>query len=176
MLMVVAALSTPLAAQSAWSLGFAATLGGGWQLEGADVGYLRDLHLGPIRSATVGARLGTFIDEGAIVGGSRGFLGGLGVALRTGLATLADVGNETNPTPFGLDLTVEVAGYAANNTPLSVGSPWVAISILPGLLVGSGEGPRYSVVVGPMVDFGSGTTVRAFLGLRFEVPRMREKS
>src|SRR5256885_2495576 len=68
------ALSTPLGAQTrgAWTLGFAGTLGGGWQVEAADVGYARAVRAGPLRVASLTARLGSFIDEGAIIGGGRG--------------------------------------------------------------------------------------------------------
>ena len=87
MLVTLLTLSTPLAGQSggrggrggrgAWVFGFAGTLGGGWQVEAADVGYARVVAAGPLRVATLAARVGSFIDEGAIIGGSRGFLAGL---------------------------------------------------------------------------------------------------
>ena len=48
MLVLAGCLSTPLAAQSAWTLGLAATLGGGWQIEGADLGVVRRVRAGPI--------------------------------------------------------------------------------------------------------------------------------
>lgn len=174
MLVVSAALSTPLAAQSA-ALGFAATVGGRWQLEGVDIGYRRDAHLGPFRSAAIGARLGSFIDEGAIVGGARGVVGGLWISSRTGLLHVADVGNETNPSAFGIDLTIEAVGYAGSNSPLPQGSSWAAVSVLPGVRLGDGPGMRFGLVVGPTVFFGSVTDVRAFLGLRFDLPVTRRK-
>ena len=167
------AVSTPLAAQtSAWALGFAGTLGTAWEVEGGDLGYVRYLHAGPFRSALIGARLGTFIDEGAIVGGTRGFLGGAVVALRTGLLPLADIGNETNPAALGLDLTIEAVGYAGSESPLAQGSPWGSVGIYPGVSFGGNGSPHYGIVVGPTVFLGAGSTsVFGFLGLRFELPR-----
>jgi len=175
MLVVAAILSTRLAAQSYATLGFVGTLGGGWQVEVGEFGYMHGIHVGPLRSLMIGARLGSFIDEGAIVGGTRGFVGGGVLSTRTGIASLADVGNETNPAALGLDLTIEVAGYAGTKSPLPQGSPWAAASVLPGLRVGGGDGLRYGLVVGPTVFFGNPTDVRALLALRFELPLARGK-
>ena len=175
MLMVTAALSTPLAAQSAWSVGFAGTLGGSWQVEALEVGYLKSVRAGPLRSVMVGGRGGTFIDEGAIANGSRGFVGGVVVALRTGLARLADVGGETNTAPVGFDLTLEAAGFGGVNSPLPEGSGWAAVSALPGVRFGGGDGARYGLMIWPTVYLGRTTRVHAFLGLRFELPAARRR-
>jgi hypothetical protein len=169
MLIATATLSTRLGGQAV-AIGFAGTLGSGWQIEGVDLAYVRAIHVGPVRSVLLGGRGGSFVDQGAIVGGSRGFVVAAMLGLRTGLARLADVGNETNPAPLGADLTIEVSGYAGSNSPLPQGSPWAAVSLLPGLRFGEGEGVRYSLVVGPTVFFGPVTDVHTFLGLRFELP------
>lgn len=169
MLVTLAALSTPLAAQSA-EFGLAGTLGGSWQIEGVDIGYLRPVHAGPFQSVSASVRLGGFIDEGQIVGGSQGFVAGLVLAARTGMAHLADVGNENNAAPIGLDVTFEAIGYGGVNSPLPQGSSWAAVSILPGIRFGDGPGARYSIVLGPTVFLGKSTDVRAFVGLRFEIP------
>lgn len=176
MSILVAALSTPLAAQSrnAWTFGFAGTLGGGWQVEGADVGYVHGAHIGPVRAASVSARLASFVDEGAIIGGVRGFVFGLSVGGRTGLWQLAEIGSETSPSPLGLDLTVEATGYAATRSPLLQGSPWAAISVLPGVRFGAPDGVQYRLMVGPTVFLGRAPSdLRGFLGLRFELPLAR---
>jgi hypothetical protein len=173
MLVALAALSTPLAAQSA-SLGFAATLGGSWQVEALDIGYMRDVRAGPFRTAAIGGRFGAFIDEGAVVGGAQGIIAALWVSTRTGLLHITDVGNETNPSIFGLDLTVEAAVYSGSNSPLPQGSKWGAISILPGLRLGQGPGVHYAIVLGPTVFIGPVTDVRPFLGLRFDLPLGRK--
>src|ERR1051325_8129543 len=134
MLAALLALSTPLAGQSggqharggrgAWVLGFAGTLGGGWQVEAADVGYARVVAAGPLRIATLSARIGSFIDEGAIIGGSRGFLAGLTLGGRTKPVRLADLGTETSTSEVGGDLAIEATGYVGANSPLPQGAPW----------------------------------------------------
>lgn len=169
MLIATGALSTPLVAQSV-ALGLAGTLGGGWEIEGVDIGYLRSVRAGPFQSVSFGVRLGGFIDEGQIVGGTQGFAVGGVLGLRTGLLHLADVGNEASAAPIGLDLTIEAAGYGAVNSPLPQGSSWGAVSILPGIRFGDGPGARYSIVLGPTVFLGKSTNVHAFIGLRFEIP------
>jgi hypothetical protein len=170
MLVAASALSTPLAAQGMWSLGFAGTLGGSWQVEAADFGFGHSIHAGPLRSLSLAARLGAFIDEGAIIGGTRGFIGGAVLAARTGLLRIGDVGNSTNPSAFGVDVTVEAVGYGAVHSPLPLGSAWGAVSVLPGLRLGEGSGVHVSLLVGPTFFFGKSAEVRPFLGLRFELP------
>jgi len=171
-----AVVSTPLVAQqgSAWAFGFAGTLGSNWQIEGADVGLEHYIHAGPFRATFIGARLGTFINEEDVVGGTQGFLGGLVASVRTGLWALADVGNETNPASLGLDLTIEAAGYAGTDSPLPQGSTWGSVGVFPGLSFGTGlNGPHYGIVFGPAAFLGRVTSVVGFLGLRFELPRAR---
>lgn len=175
MLVVGFALSTPLGAQSSFAFGVAATLGGSWQIEGVDLGYVRSVHVGPFRYMSVGGRVGAFVDESAITGGTRGVVGGLVLQTRTNILQLADVGSETNPSPFGFDLTLEGAVYGAANNPSQFGSAWGAVSVLPGVRIGNAESVRYGLVLGPAVFFGEETEVRAFLALRFEIPMGRGK-
>ena len=175
MLVAASALSTPLAGQSAFAVGVAATVGGNWQFEAVDLGYVAGVHAGPLRYVSVGARFGAFVNEGVFIGGSQGFIAALVLQARTKLLQLADVGSETNPSSFGLDVTFEAVGYGAANEPRAtafsdLGSAWGAVSILPGLRFGNPETIRYGIVFGPTVSFGSTTDVRPFLALRFEVP------
>src|SRR5207244_6821083 len=76
MLTTLVGLSTPLAGQNAVTAGLAYTVGSGWQVEGFDVGLARAVHAGPIAALSLTARLGSFINEGAIIGGARGFVFG----------------------------------------------------------------------------------------------------
>jgi hypothetical protein len=163
-------LSTPLVAQTQWSVGFAGTLGGGWQIEGAEFGAVRRLAAGPLRFGSLSVRLGSFVDEGAIIGGTRGLMAGVSLGARSGLAKLADVGTENSPSAFGVDLTVEATGYLGTRSPLPEGSPWAALSVLPGLRFGDADGVHYALLIGPSIFFGRTSDVHALLGLRFELP------
>jgi hypothetical protein len=174
MLAGLVGLSTPLAGQgSALGFGIAGTLGGGWQIEALDVGYIRAVHAGPIGALGLSARVGSFIDEGAIIGGARGFVFGTTLAVRTPAATLAELGSDTSASRVGLDLTVEATGYVGSRSPLPVGSPWGAISVLPGLRFGDPNGARFGLLLGPTVFLGDVTQVRAFIGIRVETPLAR---
>src|SRR5437867_4197814 len=84
MLVVLGALSTTLAAQSdtaqanrkrahAIGFGFVATLGANWQIESAEIGYVRRPSRG-LAAIGVAARLGTFINESTMLGGTRGIV------------------------------------------------------------------------------------------------------
>lgn len=174
MLAALLGLSTPLAAQETQgpilTLGLAYTVGSGWQIQGFDVGYGRGMRTGPIAVLSLSARVGEFIDERAIIGGSRGFLFGATVAARSRALTVAEFGSDTAPSRVGLDVTVETTGYAGAHSPLGIGSPWAAVSVLPGLRVGN-----FGLVFGPTAFFGSATLVRPFLGARFDVPLARRE-
>src|SRR5213083_3560000 len=173
MLVVLAALSTPLAGQTALGVGFAATLGSSWQIEGVDVGFTRPARLGQVRFLGVGARFAGFVDEGAIFGGTRGFISGLTLTARTGRSTLAELGDPTNVTTFGVDLTVEATGYLAANSPLPVGSRWAAVTVLPGLRFGNPGGSQFTLMIGPTFFLGHASDTRALLALRFDTPLAR---
>src|SRR5690242_2955381 len=134
MLAGLVGLSTPLAAQGgALTVGFAGTVGTGWQIEALDVGYARRVHAGPIAAVSLAARLGSFVDEGAIINGARGFIFGTSLAVRTPSATIAELGADTSASRVGLDFSLEATGYAGSNSPLPVGSPWGAMSGLIGV-------------------------------------------
>jgi len=177
MLVVASALSTPLAAQSAFALGVAATVGGSWQVEAVDLGYVKNVHAGLFRYLAIGTRIGSFVDENALIGGARGVTAALVLQGRTGLVKLADIGNESNPSSFGFDVTFEGVAYGSANSPLAgrFGSTWGAFSVLPGVRFGDAESIRYGLVFGPTVFFGKDTDVRPFLSLRFEVPMAHHK-
>ncbi len=174
MFSVGALLSTPLASQSWLSLGLAATLGGGWQIEGGDIGLTQHTKFGPFRGVGETLRLGSFVDEGAIIGGARGIVGGLALSARTGMLPIASMGSETNTSTLGADLTLEAAGTLGSNSPFPQGSAWVSLSVLPGLRFGTNDGASYVIVVGPTVFWGRGhADVHTFLGIRFETPLAR---
>ena len=177
MLVAASALSTPLAGQSAFALGVAATVGGSWQIESIDLGYVQGVHAGPLRYLSVGGRFGAFVNETAVFGGTQGFVAALVLQARTGLLRLADVGSETNPNAFGFDVTFEGVAYGAANTPANTvfRSAWGAFSVLPGVRFGNPESLRYGLVFGPTVLFGTTTEVRPFLALRFEVPMVHRR-
>jgi hypothetical protein len=192
MLIVVGALSTPLAAQDAppaapaapdatapsrgaIGVGFAATLGSGWQIESGEIGYVRRLGGGFVRALSGSLRIGAFVDEGAILGGSRGIVAAGTVAARTGQMRLAEMGDQQALTSIGFDVTFEATGYLGSHSPMPQGSAWAAAALLPGLRVGSGIGPQYSLAVGPTVFFGSKTEVRGLLAFRVEAPLARRE-
>src|SRR5256886_7128652 len=115
MLIGLTGLSTPLAAQGTGggilSLGLAYTVGSGWQIQGFDVGYGRALRSGPFAALSLTARLGEFIDQRAIIGGSQGFVFGPPLTARTRPLTIAGVGSDTAPSPLGPAPTAGATGY-----------------------------------------------------------------
>ncbi|MGH7701412.1 MAG: hypothetical protein ACREMJ_12945 [Gemmatimonadales bacterium] len=173
MSLALAALSTPLAAQSSLAVGLAATVGDGWQLEGVDVALVRGVALGPLRRASLGVRVASFVDQRAFFSGSRGVVGGVAVAARTATARIAELGHDPDVTQVGFDVTFEAAGYLAANSPLPQGSAWLGAALLPGIRVGDPAGGQFVVLLGPTVFFGRDAGVRALLGVRAEFPLAR---
>lgn len=174
MLTGLGGLSTALAGQAGgWTAGLGGTLGSSWQVEAADVGYARVVRAGPVSIVSLTARVGSFIDENAILGGTRGFVLGATLGARTPMAHLAALGPDSAANQLGLDLTVEATGYAGSHSPLPVGSPWGALALLPGLRFGTPDGGQFGLLIGPTVFFGTVTQVRPLLGLRFEAPLAR---
>lgn len=189
MLVVLGTLSTPLAAQleappetppparNAIGFGFVATLGAGWQIEGGEIGFVRRYFKGPLGALSASARVGTFIDQGAILGGTKGVVFAGTLAARTSTISLAQLGDDISATQIGFDVTLEASGYAGSSSPLPEGSKWAAVALLPGVRVGSGPGLRYGLVVGPTMFLGSGkSTVRGLLAIRVEMPLARRES
>jgi hypothetical protein len=173
MFTLVAALSTPLTAQSAMTLGFAGTLGNHWQVEALDLGVLRQLGLGPVRAGGLALRAGWFADQAAILGGTRGFVGAVALSLRSGALGLAEVGEGPYPTSVDLNVTLEVAGYLAANSPIPEGKRWGSVALLPAIRVGQPGGSRFAVLIGPAWFAGDVRRTRAFIGLRGEFPLAR---
>lgn len=181
-LLALGAVSAPLAAQSnaaqpdtlrrrhAIAFGFVATLGPNWQIESAEIGYVRR----PLRGfAAVGvaARGGTFMNESTMLGGSQGAVFAGTLFARTHMKSIAQFGAEEHGTGIGFDLTVELSGYLAANSPMSLGSRWLGVSLLPAFSVGSGSAPHFAIVIGPTAFFNGGKPVlRSLLALRGEAP------
>src|SRR5207247_7736604 len=109
MLTTVVGLSTPLAGQNALTAGLAYTVGSGWQVEGFDVGLARAVHAGPIAALSLTARLGSFINEGAIIGGARGFVFGSSIAASTPGSAYDTLGAGSSCGRHGLMLSILAA-------------------------------------------------------------------
>jgi len=176
MFIALGALSTPLAAQSSFLVGYAGTLGAGeWQIEAIEAGLGMPLGLGPVRSGTVSLRLGWFADQAVIIRGTRGFIGALALALRSAPLTVTEIGDEINPTIIGLTVSLEGAGYLAANSPLPEGKRWVSLAVLPALRIGSAEGAQFMIMAGPAFFAGRAQHTHAFVAARGEFPLARRK-
>src|SRR5882762_8062231 len=189
-LIAMGALSTTLTAQSkapqadsahsqarrhAIGFGFVATLGANWQVEAAEIGYVRRPSRGP---AAIGlaARLGTFINESTMLGGQKGIVLGAVLSARTHMKSIAQFGADEHGTGLGFDLTFELSGYVAASSPMSLGSHWLGVSMLPAFSVGSGSAPHFALVVGPTAFFTGGKPVmRGLLAIRGEAPLARRE-
>src|SRR2546425_7105432 len=186
MLVVLGALSTTLAAQSdtaksnkerpnAIGFGLVATLGANWQIESAEIGYVRRPSRG-LAAIGLAGRLGTFVNESAMLGGNQGFVFAATLSARTHMKSIAQLGAEEPGTGIGFDLTFELSGYAAAHSPLALGSHWAAVSVLPAFSIGSGNSAHFGIVIGPTVFLHSGKPLmRGLLAFRGEAPLARRE-
>ena len=188
MLVALGALSTTLAAQSnntpaqslkdrphAIGFGFFATLGAYWQMQGIEVGYVRRLQRG-FAAVSFSGRVGTFINESSMLGGTKGAALGATVSARTRMKTIAQFGQDENGTGLGFDVTFEVTGYTASGSPLSQGPRWAAISMLPAFSIGTGDATHFGIVIGPTAFLGRGKpSMRGMMAFRVEAPLARRE-
>lgn len=181
MLIACGALSTTLGAQSranrahAIGFGFVATVGDNWQVETAELGYVHRPRHG-LAAISLAGRVGTFINESVMVGGMRGVVVGATLSGRTRMRSIAQLGQEEHGTGIGLDVTFELTGYHATNSPLPQGSRWVAVSILPAISIGNGDHPHFALVIGPTAFLsGAKPAMRGLLALRGEAPLARRE-
>ncbi len=191
MLVALGALSTTLAAQSnttqsdsaqstkvrrhAISFGFAATLGAYWQIESVEIGYVRRPSRG-FAALGLAARVGTFMNESAMLGGQKGAVFAATLSARTRMKSIAQFGADEHGTGIGFDLTFELSGYTAAGSPMSLGSRWVGVSVLPAFSVGSGNAPHFAIVIGPTAFLSGGRPVmRGLLAFRGEAPLARRE-
>jgi hypothetical protein len=150
--------------------GFFATLGSYWQIEAVEVGYVRTMSRG-LAAFSLTSRIGTFIDETAVMGGSRGMVFATTLATRTRMRRIAQLGEDERGTAIGLDVTLEASGYLASGSPFSQGSRWGAIALLPGLRIG-----KAAIVIGPTAFFAGGkTSVHGLLAFRGEATLARRE-
>lgn len=157
------------------AFGFVATLGANWQMEAGEVGYVRRPSRG-LAAIGFSGRAGTFIDESSMLGGNKGVVFGATLSARTRMKSIAQLGAEEPGTGIGFDLTFELSGYTASNSPMTLGSHWVGVSVLPAFSVGSGDSPHFAIVLGPTAFFTAGKPVmRGFLALRGEAPLARKE-
>ncbi len=176
MFMSLAALSTPLAGQSSLLFGYAGTVGGSdWQIEALEFGLAPSVGLGPVRSVAATLRAGWFADQAVLIRGTRGFVGALALALRSGRLTVTEVGDDINPTVIGLDVSLEGAGYLAARSPLPEGKRWASLAVLPALRIGQAEGAQFTLVVGPAFFAGRTQHTHAFVAARGEIPLARRR-
>lgn len=186
MLIALGALSTTLRAQSnaaqanterghAIDVGFVATLGANWQIESAEIGYVVRPSRG-LAAIGLAGRVGTFLNESTMLGGSQGVVFAATLSARTQMKSIAQFGADENGTGVGFDLTFELSGYAAANSPMTLGSHWAAVSVLPAFSIGSGDSPHFAIVIGPTAFFTGGKPVlRGLLALRAEAPLARRE-
>jgi len=167
--------TTAAAPSAALGFGFAATLGANWQIESAEIGYVRRPAHG-LAAVGFGGRVGTFVNESAMFGGSRGVVFAATLSARTPMKSVAQLGAEERGTGIGFDMTFEITGYAAARSPLHLGSRWLGISALPAFSVGSGDSPHFGIVIGPTVFLTAGKPVmRGLLAFRGEAPLARRE-
>jgi hypothetical protein len=144
-------------------------------MEAAEVGYVRRPSRG-LAAIGLAGRVGTFVNESTMLGVNKGVVFGATLSARTHMKAIAQLGAEEPGTGIGFDVTFELSGYTAVKSPMTLGSRWLGVSVLPAFSVGSGDSPHFGIVLGPTAFFTAGKpVVRGFLALRGEAPLARKE-
>lgn len=152
------------------SFGYFATLGANWQIEALEVGYVFRRARG-LAAISLASRIGSFVDQSGYLTDSRGMVYAAALSVRTRVLEIAQLGDEEDNSPIGIDLTIEAAGYVASGSPLSEGSRWAALSLLPSLRIGPG-----AITLGPSLFLAGRQdhpALRGVLALRGEAALSR---
>ena len=152
------------------SFGYFATLGANWQIEAVEIGYVFRRARG-LPAISLSTRWGAFMEQSSYLGGSRGMVFAAALSTRTRMLQIGQVGSEDHPSPIGIDLTIEAAGYLAASSPFWQGSRWGALSVLPSLRIGPG-----ALTVGPTLFLAGPKqkpAMRGVLALRGEASLSR---
>ena len=179
-LLVAYGVVTPLlAAQTqganAIGFGYVATLGDGWEIESVEIGFARRPHRG-FAALSFGARVGAFVNEKTMLGGTGGAVLAATFSARTKMNSIAEFGTEEHGTGLGFDLTFELSGYTASSSPLAQGTHWAAISVLPAFSLGNGDAAHFAIVIGPTLWLSnSKPAMRGLFALRGEAPLARRE-
>lgn len=153
------------------SFGYFATLGANWQIEAVEIGYVFRRPRG-LAAVSLSTRWGAFIDQSTYLTNSRGMVFAATLSARTRMMQVGQLGTEEHPTPMGIDLTMEAAGYVAASSPFWQGSRWAALSLLPSLRIGPG-----ALTVGPTLFLAGPNrrpAMRGVLALRGEASLSRK--
>ncbi len=150
---------------NAIGFGLVATLGANWQIESGEIGYVRRRSHG-FAAIGVAGRLGTFVNESAMMGSNQGVVFSATLSARTPMKSIAQLGADERGTGIGFD----------PRSPLALGSHWAAVSVLPAFSIGSGDSPHFAIVIGPTVFLHSGKPLmRGLLAFRGEAPLARRE-
>ena len=144
--------------------------GGTWQPSGLEIGVLRSL--GTARYVSAMVRLGSFVQDQAVVYGSTtGFFTAFLVGARAPLAMLAAVGLGPDPSAVRVVGAIEAGGEVNFRSPLPQGRAMGIAAAMIGLSFGSATGPLeqgFAVLAGPAVFFGQATTNHIQVSLRYQ--------
>lgn len=146
--------------------------GGDWQPSGIDLGIIRGLGRAPGRSLSLAVRLGSFVQDDAVLyGRTTGFFLGAILGLRTPVVTIADVGTGPNPAAIRFVGVLEAGGWKNFNSPMPQGGAMGSVAPLVGISFSSGPGRidrGFAILVGPAWLFGETTTGHVQLSLRYQ--------
>jgi hypothetical protein len=163
----------PSTATRGYQFGVTTFAGGTWQPSGVEGQLLFRTDGMPFSSVGIGLRLGSFIQNQAVlIGGTQGFFAALVANMRLRLLTLWMVGSERNPTFVKLEVVPEAVASLNANSPMAQGSTALIGSALLGVTIG-GRGPMdqtFLLLAGPAWFGPKASEWHAQVSLRFTAP------
>ena len=163
----------PSTATRGYLFGVTTFAGGTWQPSGVEGELLFRTDRLPCSSVGIGLRLGSFIQNQAVlIGGTQGFFAAVVANARLRLATLWMVGSERNPTFVKLELVPEAVASLNAHSPMAQGSTSLTGAALFGVTVG-GRGPMdqtFLLLAGPAWFGPKASEWHAQVSMRFTAP------
>lgn len=165
--------TVPSNATRGYQFGVTTFAGGAWQPSGVEGQLLFRTDGMPFTSVGVGLRLGSFIQNQAVlIGGTQGFFGALVANVRVPLAQLWMVGSDRNPTYVRIEAVPEAVASLNAHSPMAQGSAALIGSMLLGITIG-GRGPMdqsFLLLAGPAWFGPRGSEWHAQVSMRFTAP------
>lgn len=167
-------LPSALAAQQrGFTVGVTGFTGGNWQPSGVEVGTLRAVGAAPGQSVALMLRLGSFVqDQAVLIGGTTGFFVSVVGAYRRPLLTIAAMGSERDLSYARLAGVLELGVAKDFNSPLPQGNVRGTGAALVGFSFG-GSGridENFAILGGPAWFVGDASSMHAQFTMRFQSP------
>ena len=173
-LALVVVVPTMVGAQErGYTVGVTGYTGGDWQPSAVEIGLMRAVGGTPGQTAAVMLRLGSFVqDQAVLVGGTTGFFTSVVGVYRRPILTIAAMGSERALSYARMVGVLELGASKDFNSPLPQGGVRGTGALLIGFSFGGGGRieESFAILGGPAIFVGDSSSTHAQFTMRFQSP------